>query len=816
MADELASSRSGASIDYEPPPLSLLEETNADSVAQNEREIRQVSENVMKVFSSLGVSVELGNVAAGPRTLHVEVLPAHGVRVERIMGLAEDLALGLGGLPVRMSLVPQHGAIGIEMSRLRHEPVRLRSVLESPEWLSTRAALPIAIGRMANGGMLLGDLVEMRHLLIGGSTGGGKSVWLDAMLAATVFRFGPGAVRFALIDGKGHDLAVYQSLPHAAFFAANEQECGWGLAWAVREMECRFESMARMNARSLADFNSRARSDEIEPLPRLFVVINEVGNVLARDPERRSDQLYQLAQRGQSCGIHLVATATPRPSAELLPGAIRERFSARIAFKVPSHWDSRSIIGIDGANHLFGQGDLFYLAPGVSAPLRAQGMVVTDDELSRVLQFLRLTRPPARAMASPRRQTDSVRSREATQPGTVSHSESMSEDNRSEGESMEHSSPLPPVGAPPSTSSNQLTVRQTPAAPDTQAGPVGGRRLPPEPTGLRRPIIVTNSSGPPLNAKPASLRWLWTPVIFLVAVWLLYLPFRLLTHRATDAPPAESARATVDENPQHIPAPPVSPIASKSPPALPITVAVTFSSQPDGATVLEAGAKLGVTPFSVPDVAVGAHIFEFRRAGFPDSIVKQHVQPNAGPVNIEQVWPLGTLTITSTPRGAIVLDAGVYVGVTPLRRENVEPGIHHLALVRSGYDPLKHDAWVVSGEELNWQGLLQETPSRVVSRPPIPVPPPPPQFPAASVSLELDTWAGSMTFFNRAAVPLQISAVLVTFKKLHRSSRVEVGETVQPGAKLNVKLKLTIHDGDSIGIVAVPALPPGAVTFSSH
>jgi len=378
---------------YKLPPSSLLDQP--DAVPDDDRdEIGNQSKCLLQTFVDLGVKATLGEIHIGPTAMRFEILPGPRVRVEAVMAMQENLALTLGARSIRIVMVPKRSTLGIEIPRLNPRPVRLREILESESLHAANAHVPLAIGSSGEGAPIFGDVARMHHLLVGGATGSGKSVCIDSLVMSMLYTCSPAEVRFVLLDSKLHDLTIYQTAPHMLMpVLIDRHNISDALRWLVDEMNRRFTALESTNTTSVNAFNKRTQSGSIDEVPnrlaRIVVVINEIGDILNSNPSANSVSLLSLVQGGAGAGIHLIATATPRPSRELLPGAIKTRFPSRIAFQVPSHWDSRSILDIEGADQLIGRGDLLYLAPGARAPQRGQGTYVSDDEISRTMEFLK-------------------------------------------------------------------------------------------------------------------------------------------------------------------------------------------------------------------------------------------------------------------------------------------------------------------------------------------------------------------------------------------------------------------------------------------
>ncbi|MFM8320856.1 MAG: DNA translocase FtsK, partial [Chloroflexota bacterium] len=319
------------------------------------------------------------------------------VRVAQISSLARDLALALTAERLRIEApVPGRPYVGIEVPNPRASVVRLRPVMEHENFLKTNSPLSVALGRDVSGQPVVADLSKMPHLLIAGTTGSGKSVCIAAITTCLVMNNTPQDLRLVMIDPKMVELVRFNGLPHLYGKVETDIErIGAVLRWVVAEMERRYKLLEGYHSRNIDTFNRKVhRHKEVQPLPRMVVMIDELADLMMSSPEETEHNLVRLAQMARAVGIHLVV-ATQRPGTEVVTGLIKANFPARISFAVASSVDSRVILDSVGAESLLGRGDMLFLPPDVSGPQRLQGVMVSDQEVERVITFWQKDRPPA-------------------------------------------------------------------------------------------------------------------------------------------------------------------------------------------------------------------------------------------------------------------------------------------------------------------------------------------------------------------------------------------------------------------------------------
>ncbi|HXL24147.1 MAG TPA: DNA translocase FtsK [Chthoniobacterales bacterium] len=388
-------------------------------------ELQRVQQTLIDTLAQFGIAVAPGDITKGPTITRYEVYPAKGVRVDKIVSLERDLARATRAERINiLAPIPGKDTVGIELANTRKVTVTLRELLESTDWeeAKTRARIPLALGKDVYGKAIITDLAQMPHLLVAGTTGAGKSVCINALIASMLFRFTPEELRFIMIDPKVVELQHYNVLPHLAFpVVTDPKKVLLALRWLIEEMERRYKIFARVGVRNIISFNARPkkkpdvdlatnaaepesdteikvpREHEIpipEKIPYVVVVIDELADLMQTAPADVESAIARITQMARAAGIHLiVATQTPR--ADVITGVIKANIPSRIAFQVASKIDSRVILDENGADRLLGQGDMLYLPPSASRLIRAQGVLVTDEEIRHLVEFVSAQGRPA-------------------------------------------------------------------------------------------------------------------------------------------------------------------------------------------------------------------------------------------------------------------------------------------------------------------------------------------------------------------------------------------------------------------------------------
>ncbi|NNF27726.1 MAG: DNA translocase FtsK, partial [Gemmatimonadetes bacterium] len=392
------------------PPVGFLTAPARENRAGMERELERLGGVLVEKLRTFNVDCEIGGRTTGPVVTQYEVIPAPGVKVNRIANLDADLALAMKARSIRIvAPIPGKGAVGVEIPNPEPEVVRLREILEARAFARSRGALPLALGKDLRGESFVSDLTRMPHALIAGATGSGKSVCLNTVITSLVYKHGPDRLRLLLIDPKMVELSAYSDLPHLRHPVVTDPRDAAGvLKWAVLEMERRYALLSANGVRSLAEFNQRAESDVVlrrvtaegpegdedrwiyddGPLPYIVVVVDELADLMMTVQAEVEKPLTQLAQKARAIGIHLIV-ATQRPSVNVITGLIKANFPCRIAFRVASKTDSRTILDQNGADSLLGHGDMLFLPPGQSEPVRMQGAFISTEETEALMDWYR-------------------------------------------------------------------------------------------------------------------------------------------------------------------------------------------------------------------------------------------------------------------------------------------------------------------------------------------------------------------------------------------------------------------------------------------
>ncbi|WP_420635274.1 DNA translocase FtsK [Candidatus Palauibacter sp.] len=389
------------------PPLHLFDAPVGQGSGLGVRDLDRLGEILIEKLATFRVAGEIGGWTTGPVVTQFEVVPAPGVKVGQISARADDIALALKAPSVRIvAPIPGKGAVGVEVPNPSSEMVLVREVLESPAYRLGRQTLPLALGRDLSGKPVCADLTRMPHLLIAGQTGSGKSVCINTIITSLVCRYTPAELRLLMVDPKMVELSVYGDLPHLRHpVITDNDEAASVLKWAVYEMKRRFGLLSSNGCRNVKEFNGRiaggrevflpkrAMTDEPAlydegPLPYVVLVIDELADLMMTVQSEVETPLAMLAQKARAVGIHLVL-ATQRPSVNVLTGLIKANIPSRIAFRVASKIDSRTILDQNGADSLLGNGDMLFLPPGESDPVRIQGAFISSEETERMLDWYR-------------------------------------------------------------------------------------------------------------------------------------------------------------------------------------------------------------------------------------------------------------------------------------------------------------------------------------------------------------------------------------------------------------------------------------------
>jgi S-DNA-T family DNA segregation ATPase FtsK/SpoIIIE len=393
----LGAERKRAGTGYRLPSVSLLDEVPGHQGASDRAallENARVLENALGNFDVAGRVVE---VSPGPVVTRYEVEPAPGVKVNRIVALADDLARVMSANGIRIQApVPGRSVVGVEIANQQRETVYLREILETKAFRQAESKLSMALGKTISGEPFVADLTRMPHLLVAGATGSGKSVCINALICSMLFRVGPEEVRFLMVDPKVVELTMYNEIPHLLAPVITEpKKASEALKWAVAEMEARYQKLARLGVRHLADYNRKlerlnaeAGTEPEKPMSYIVIVIDEFADLMLTAPADVETSLMSLAQKSRAVGIHIIL-ATQRPSVNVITGVIKANFPSRIAFQVASKTDSRTILDMNGAERLLGRGDMLFLPGGQGEPLRIHGAFISGEETERLVEAIK-------------------------------------------------------------------------------------------------------------------------------------------------------------------------------------------------------------------------------------------------------------------------------------------------------------------------------------------------------------------------------------------------------------------------------------------
>jgi DNA segregation ATPase FtsK/SpoIIIE, S-DNA-T family len=392
------------------PPSQILSPSPPVDDVRNRQALDGLGKALVSKLATFRIESEIVGMTVGPVVTQFEVSPAPGIKVARIANLDADLALALRAPSVRIvAPIPGKAAVGVEVPNPEPQMVYFRDVLESPAFRATKAQLPLALGKDISGKPYVADLARMPHLLIAGATGSGKSVCVNTIVTSLIYRHSPRSLRLLMVDPKMVELSMYNDLPHLRHpVVTDNSEAAGVLKWAVIEMERRYSLLSHNGVRNLQDFNQRLETGQVMrspdpegeegdpdrwlyragPLPYIVLIIDELADLMMTVQGEVEKPLALLAQKARAIGIHLIL-ATQRPSVNVLTGLIKANFPSRIGFRVSSKVDSRTILDQNGADSLLGNGDMLFLPPGQSDPLRIQGAYLSTEETERLMDWYR-------------------------------------------------------------------------------------------------------------------------------------------------------------------------------------------------------------------------------------------------------------------------------------------------------------------------------------------------------------------------------------------------------------------------------------------
>ena len=393
---EISQQEAAVKKEYKFPTLNLLKKGSSKSQGDSDEYLRKTAKKLQEVLHNFGVNVTVLNVSCGPTVTRYELQPEMGVKVSKIVGLADDIKLNLATPDIRIEApIPGKAAVGIEVPNKENSTVMLRDLLQSEEFQKAKSKLSFAVGKDIAGKTVVADIAKMPHLLIAGATGSGKSVCINTLIISILYKAKPEEVKLIMIDPKVVELSVYNGIPHLFIpVVTDPKKAAGALNWAVQEMTNRYNTFAEYGVRNLTEYNRKAEQikaagAEEEPvkMPQIVIIVDELADLMMVAPGEVEDAICRLAQLARAAGIHLII-ATQRPSVNVITGLIKANMPSRIAFSVSSGVDSRTILDMNGAEKLLGKGDMLFYPQGYQKPARLQGAFVSDDEVSAVVEFL--------------------------------------------------------------------------------------------------------------------------------------------------------------------------------------------------------------------------------------------------------------------------------------------------------------------------------------------------------------------------------------------------------------------------------------------
>ncbi len=390
-ADEEDGEEECGSAQYVYPPLELLAKPSGDSEKDVGEELKNNAESLVETLRSFGVQTRITSISRGPTVTRYELQPSAGVKISKITGLADDIALSLASAGVRIEApIPNKSAVGIEVPNKLRSSVTIREIIDSDEFERESSKLTVSVGLDIAGNIITADLAKMPHALIAGTTGSGKSVCMNAFITSLLYKASPEEVRLIMIDPKMVEFKKYDGLPHLLVpVVTNPRKAAGALNWAVNEMLNRYKLFADNSVNDIKSYNAKAADTEgMEYMPQIVIIIDELSDLMMAAKKEVEDSICRLAQMARAAGMHLII-ATQRPSVDVITGVIKANIPTRIALMLSSQVDSRTILDVGGAEKLLGNGDMLFHPVGSPKPIRVQGCFVSDDEVKKVVQFIK-------------------------------------------------------------------------------------------------------------------------------------------------------------------------------------------------------------------------------------------------------------------------------------------------------------------------------------------------------------------------------------------------------------------------------------------
>ena len=390
------SRRSQSAREYKFPPISLLKQSRNNINDNSKNTLHETARKLQEILLTFGVKVTITDISQGPSVTRYELQPELGVKVSKIVGLADDIKLNLAATDIRIEApIPGKAAIGIEVPNKDNSLVSFRELIENNNFKNFDSSIAFAVGKDIAGKVIVSDIAKMPHMLIAGATGSGKSVCINTLIMSILYKAHPEDVKLIMIDPKVVELSVYNGIPHLMIPVVTEpKKAAAALHWGVAEMTDRYKKFADFNVRDLKGYNNKVKevnatsSEKLDILPQIVIIVDELADLMMVAPGEVEESICRLAQLARAAGIHLII-ATQRPSVDVITGLIKANMPSRVAFAVSSGIDSRTILDMNGAEKLLGKGDMLFYPQGYSKPARVQGAFVSDGEVSDVVTFLK-------------------------------------------------------------------------------------------------------------------------------------------------------------------------------------------------------------------------------------------------------------------------------------------------------------------------------------------------------------------------------------------------------------------------------------------
>lgn len=384
--------------EYQFPPIDLLKKAKGKNGGSNESSVRETAMKLKSTLENFGVNVTVTNYSCGPSVTRYELQPEQGVKVSKIVNLADDIKLNLAAADIRIEApIPGKAAIGIEVPNKESQPVYFGDLIDSDNFKKFPSNIAFAVGKDISGQVIVADIAKMPHLLVAGATGSGKSVCINTLIMSIIYKANPNDVKLIMVDPKQVELSIYNGIPHMLIpVVTDPKKAAGALNWAVMEMTNRYQLFAQYNVRNLQGYNEKVKAvtglpegnEELKKLPQIIIIVDELADLMMVAHGEVEDAIVRLSQLARAAGIHLVI-ATQRPSVDVITGLIKANVPSRIAMTVSSGVDSRTILDMNGAEKLLGKGDMLFYPTGYPKPVRVQGAFLSDDEIAGVVDFLK-------------------------------------------------------------------------------------------------------------------------------------------------------------------------------------------------------------------------------------------------------------------------------------------------------------------------------------------------------------------------------------------------------------------------------------------